>query len=256
MGTARREVHLGVQLFPFAVIDVSEPMVQTTTRYSAIEWSRPVGCPDWPGCYGHVTPPSVKQSAAATAAYPNRPLEGGKAWREMVHRYAAGTLVCIINDEWLPDLDVEYFFTPHWSSELVLTYPQKQNVTLEHSALGGPTTIGTFKHLPPTLTAKYNFMPDQTFQPYLGAGVNVTSIMDVKLQVPSVGRLTLDRTSVGAAVQGGFDYRIAKSWYFNVDAKWLMLRSDVKLGDVKISRARIDPVLLGVGFGYRFGGGS
>jgi outer membrane protein len=161
-----------------------------------------------------------------------------------------------INDKWLPDLDVEYFFTPHWSSELVLTYPQKQNVTLEHSALGGPTTIGTFKHLPPTLTAKYNFMPDQTFQPYLGAGVNVTSIMDVKLQVPTVGRLTLDRTSVGAAVQGGFDYRIAKSWYFNVDAKWLMLRSDVKLGDVKISRVRIDPVLLGVGFGYRFGGGS
>jgi heme a synthase len=55
-----------------------------------------LGCPDWPGCYGHVTPPSVKQSAAATAAYPNRPLEGGKAWREMIHRYAAGTLVCIV----------------------------------------------------------------------------------------------------------------------------------------------------------------
>src|SRR5271166_3845428 len=31
-----------------------------------------------------------------------------------------------INDKWLPDLDIEYFFTPHWSTELVLTYPQTQ----------------------------------------------------------------------------------------------------------------------------------
>lgn len=157
-----------------------------------------------------------------------------------------------INDKWLPDFDIEYFLTPHWSTELVLTYPQKQNVTLEHSALGGPVNIGTFKHLPPTLTAKYNFMPGQTFQPYLGAGLNVTSIMDANLEVPGVGRLTLDRTSVGAAVQAGFDYQIAEHWYFNADAKWIMLRSDVKLDGDRISRVRIDPVLLGVGFGYRF----
>ncbi|HUK01328.1 MAG TPA: OmpW family outer membrane protein [Steroidobacteraceae bacterium] len=159
-----------------------------------------------------------------------------------------------VNDKWIPEVDFEYFFTPHWSSELVLTYPQTQNVTLEHSALGGPVNIGSFKHLPPTLTMKYDFMPDQAFQPYLGAGLNVTWIMDVHLQVPTVGSLALDHTSVGPAAQAGFDYRIAEHWYFNADAKWLMLRSDVKLGGVKISQARIDPVLLGVGFGYRFGG--
>jgi len=159
-----------------------------------------------------------------------------------------------VNDKWIPELDIEYFFTPHWSSELVLTYPQNQTVTLEHSALGGPTTIGTFKHLPPTLTLKYNFMPGQAFQPYLGAGLNVTSIMDVDLQVPTVGRLTLEHTSVGPAAQAGFDFRLAEHWYFNMDVKWLMLRSDVKVDGVKISQARIDPVLLGVGVGYRFGG--
>jgi len=58
---------------------------------------------------------------------------------------------------------------------------------------------------PPTLTGKYNFLPDRAFQPYIGAGLNVTRIMDVNLQVPTVGRLTLDRTSVGVAAQGGFD---------------------------------------------------
>src|SRR5882762_5477395 len=40
-----------------------------------------------------------------------------------------------INSKWLPDLDFEYFFTPNWSSELILTYPQSQTVTIESSAL-------------------------------------------------------------------------------------------------------------------------
>jgi len=56
-----------------------------------------------------------------------------------------------MNNKWLPDLDFEYFFTPHWSAELVLTYPQTQDVYVSG------TKIGTFKHLPPVLTAKYNF---------------------------------------------------------------------------------------------------
>ncbi len=56
-----------------------------------------LGCPDWPTCYGHVTAGGALQNQeAANAAFPDRPLEYGKALREMVHRYAAGTLGLLI----------------------------------------------------------------------------------------------------------------------------------------------------------------
>ena len=55
-----------------------------------------LGCPDWPGCYGHVSPVGAAQSPASQAQFPGRPLQSGKAWHEMIHRYAAGTLGCVI----------------------------------------------------------------------------------------------------------------------------------------------------------------
>src|SRR3990167_10041326 len=56
-----------------------------------------LGCPDWPGCYGHlVVPESHDAIHRANSAYPDRPLEPEKAWAEMVHRYFASTLGLVI----------------------------------------------------------------------------------------------------------------------------------------------------------------
>ncbi|HUH29861.1 MAG TPA: COX15/CtaA family protein [Rhodanobacter sp.] len=52
-----------------------------------------LSCPDWPTCYGEVTwPEHAHEIARADAAFPDRPFETHKAWREQVHRFLAGTL--------------------------------------------------------------------------------------------------------------------------------------------------------------------
>ena len=53
-----------------------------------------LGCPDWPGCYGEMIVPD--QLAPTVELQHQRPLEHGKAWKEMTHRYAAGTLGLLI----------------------------------------------------------------------------------------------------------------------------------------------------------------
>ncbi|MEO7050929.1 MAG: COX15/CtaA family protein, partial [Rhodanobacter sp.] len=56
-----------------------------------------LSCPDWPTCYGQVTWPEHAQAVIrADAAFPDRPYEAHKAWREQVHRFLAGTLGVLV----------------------------------------------------------------------------------------------------------------------------------------------------------------
>jgi cytochrome c oxidase assembly protein subunit 15 len=65
-----------------------------------------LGCPDWPGCYGHLVLPGEDIARTdAQARFPEVPLDAGKAWREMLHRYLATTLglsiIAVVVAAWL-----------------------------------------------------------------------------------------------------------------------------------------------------------
>src|SRR5690625_5016635 len=56
-----------------------------------------LGCPDWPVCYGQLTwPKAESEIAAANAAFPQRPVEAHKAWKEQAHRFVAGSLGVLV----------------------------------------------------------------------------------------------------------------------------------------------------------------
>lgn len=148
-----------------------------------------------------------------------------------------------VSDKTIPEVDIAYFFTPNIAAELVLTYPQKHDVTLDGNK------IGTFKHLPPTLMAQYRFMPEAQITPYLGAGINYTTMSRVDLLG---GKGGLEHKSFGLALQAGADYKIDRNWSLNFDVKKVQIRSDVYLSGAKVSNVHVDPWLVGVGVGYRF----
>ncbi|WP_172682495.1 OmpW family outer membrane protein [Cupriavidus sp. HPC(L)] len=148
-----------------------------------------------------------------------------------------------VNNKWIPELDVTYFFTPRLAAELVLTVPQKQDVYLDGNR------IGSFKHLPPTLLLQYHFRPHARLRPYVGAGLNFTRIWDADI---AGNTLSLDRWSIAPALQIGMDYRLTRNWFLNADIKKVWLSSDVKAAGAKVSEVKLDPWLFSVGLGYRF----
>ena len=147
-----------------------------------------------------------------------------------------------VDNKTIPEVDVGYFFTPNIATELILTVPQKQTVS------SNGTSIGTFKHLPPTLLLQYHFTGLNGYKPYVGAGINYTDISKVSLPTG----VTLDSHSWGGAFQVGVDIPLDKHWSINFDVKKVYIKTDVYSTGTSIGTLKLDPMLVGAGVGYRF----
>ena len=147
-----------------------------------------------------------------------------------------------VNNKVFPEVDISYFFSPNVAAELVLTYPQK------HTVKAGGTEIGSLKHLPPTLSMQYHYTELGAFKPYAGVGLNYTRFSGVNLPAG----VEIDKNSFGLAVGAGFDYEIQKNIYLNVDVKKVQIKTTVSAGGNELGDFKVDPLLVGVGIGWRF----
>ena len=157
------------------------------------------------------------------------------------------TLQTDVGDAFTPEFDITYFFSNHWAAELIAA-------TAEHEVSAGSLTLGHTWILPPTLSLQYHFTPDQTFSPYIGAGINYSYFYN---EDDGTGFNNLDvEGGFGLALQAGFDYWLNENWGINLDAKYIDVEVDVdvNLGAAPLSADDVDlnPWVLGAGISYRF----
>jgi len=152
-----------------------------------------------------------------------------------------------VSNKVIPEVDFTYFYTPNLAAELILTVPQKHDISAGLEG-GAKADIGSLKHLPPTFTLQYHFAPNDKFRPYVGAGINYTRFSSVDLPAG----YSIDKDSFGAALQAGVDIEIGKGMYLNLDIKKVYIRTDLSIDGVKAGTIKVDPILFGVGIGWRF----
>ena len=157
-----------------------------------------------------------------------------------------------VDDKWGVTFNVTYMYTPNVGVEVLAALPYKHDINV--ATLG---RIGSVKHLPPTLSLQYHFMPREIFQPYAGIGLNYTRFFSVRetgvLDELDVS-LDIDSSSFGLAVQVGFDYMITDRWFLNADLRYIDINTKARIKEVPEIRGKvdIDPLVYGLHVGYRF----
>ena len=146
---------------------------------------------------------------------------------------------------------IEYKFAPNIVGEVLLAIPFKHDVKDTKS----DTKIASFKHLPPTFTAKYLFTPDAAFSPYVGLGLNYTLVYDEKIVL--AGAKLRGKDSFGLAATVGFEYRMPNSpWGVAADLRYINIESDLTLntgtGAADIGSLTVDPMVLGLSAVYHY----
>jgi outer membrane protein len=165
-----------------------------------------------------------------------------------------------ISDEYVPELDITYFFNKNIAAELILATAQHDVTATNVAAVAGEDVkIGDVWVLPPTVTLQYHFDNGGKFKPYVGAGINATLFYNED-EGSTADSIDYD-PSFGPALQIGFDYDldgVPGGWAFNADVKKIWINSDVTvnftsaLGATVKADVDINPTVVGLGFGYKF----
>ncbi|NLA68831.1 MAG: OmpW family protein, partial [Gammaproteobacteria bacterium] len=107
-------------------------------------------------------------------------------------------------------------------------------------------------HLPPTVSLQYHFNSQGKVSPLLGVGLNYTTFFSEDTRGALEGsKLSLD-DSFGLALHAGLDFKVGAKGAIRVDVRWMDIDSDVELDGARLGSARIDPLVYGAAYVWRF----
>lgn len=176
------------------------------------------------------------------------------------------TRVAVGNDTQL-GLTFDYRFNQNFGLQLIAATPFSHDLKVKGSAIDG-LNIGKTKHLPPTLMAQYHFTQHQTFQPFVGIGVNYTTFFSERINPELEGALialevTTESDNVtlslseswGVAFQAGFNYQLTERMgiHFMVSKMAIDTTGKVKVNGSTVQSVNvdIDPVVAMLGFRWK-----
>lgn len=155
-----------------------------------------------------------------------------------------------VNSNTIPEIDFSYYFTKNIAAELILAVGSRHDVNIGGSGANAGAKLGSINLLPPTLTAQWHFNPDQTIDPYVGAGMSYIRAMDRNLNLDTTG-ITVERNMFGPVLQAGADYNLPNKWLVNFDVKKIWFSTNVST-TTKIDNLDIDPWVVSFGVGKKF----
>ena len=166
-----------------------------------------------------------------------------------------------INNDTQLGLNFAYMITDNWGVELLAATPFSHDVKSKGSSLAPANgKLGSFKHLPPTLSAVYYPMDSgSVFQPYVGLGVNYTTFFDesVSSSAKQRGFTSLNiNDSWGWAAQVGADYMLTDNIMLNGHIRYIDIDTTAYASHSTLGRAKVNvdvkPWVYMVGLGYKF----
>jgi len=159
---------------------------------------------------------------------------------------ANGAYAVDIDTNARPTFTIERMLTPNWGVEVLAALPFQHEVSLNG------VQSATIKHLPPTVSMQYHFMPEGKASPFLGVGLNYTWIYSESETGPLAGTDLQLSNSWGAALHAGIDFHLEDAWMISIDARWMDIDSTARLNGAEIGTVHVDPMAYGVMVGYRF----
>lgn len=145
-----------------------------------------------------------------------------------------------------PSVSLTWMASDRVGVEVLGAVPFRHKIDLE-----GVGNVGSTRHLPPTVSVQYHFLPGAMIQPYASVGLNYTRFFHTRTTRALSGSKLKLEDSWGLAGQVGVDIPLSERWLVGADVRHMDIDSDVKLDGAKVGKANIDPWAYGLYVGYR-----